>query len=233
MLRMYKPAVTNQTDVTKYVTMEAAIPALIRSPIRMLMYPAATAFGGVPAGIMNAIEQLIAAGVIKNKGWTLSTLAISAKIGNKMLANVILDVNSVKMLATNEKISITYSGDITLRPLSPSRINVLRPVSLQPRDSAKPPPNRNIRPHGIFCCATFHVRSGVVGLAALELSSSEKYFRNVHSVGKRNRKRPIMKATVESLTFKLVNSLGQPGIKGGSRNVQSNKAKTNKIATLI
>ena len=162
MSNIMRPNVKKQKLVTRYVMIDTTRPALIKSPIRKLIKPATTALGGVPAGIINAMEQFRVAGIMRNNGCTFNTFEISAKIGSNILASVMFEVNSVKMLATKAKISITLIGDRTLSPFRCSPTNEFRPVSLHALERANPPPSKNRRPHGIFSWAVFHGRRGEV-----------------------------------------------------------------------
>lgn len=58
---------------------------------------ATIAFGGVPTGIWNAIQQDKAAGNIKNNGCVSVAIDISARTGNNILAIATFDVNSVRV----------------------------------------------------------------------------------------------------------------------------------------
>lgn len=129
----------------------------------MCATPATIAFGGVPTGVWKAILHDNAVGNIKNNGCISMAIDISANTGNKILATATFDANSVKICAVKHTINSRTIGGKSLRPTSelPNIADI--PVFLPPSANAKPPPNKNIKPHGILEFTYFHVIKLVVG----------------------------------------------------------------------
>lgn len=165
------PNVGNNANNTNIAMIDTPTPALTISLVGKLHGAAAIAFGGVPTGKQKACEQANAAGIIRYNGCHLAAIDISANTGNNTLATATLLENSVNVDAIKHAIANTANfGNCTSAPKFLA-INSLIPVTFEPSANAKPPPNRNIRPHGNFCWTTFHVINACDGCFGLFSSS--------------------------------------------------------------
>ena len=63
----------------------------------ILLLASTTVLGPVAAGIMNAQEHAIAAGIMIISGFTFAAIAILANMGKSMLADAVLELNSVNI----------------------------------------------------------------------------------------------------------------------------------------
>lgn len=138
------------------------------SLVRMCAKLATIAFGGVPTGMWKAMQHDSAAGNIRNSGCISVAMDISASTGSRMFAMATFDVNSVNVCAVRHTMNSSSNGGRSLRPTSelPSMADI--PDVLPPSASAKPPPSRKIRLHGIFWLMIFQLMRAGVGAVGRE-----------------------------------------------------------------
>lgn len=131
--------------------------------VRILATPATIAFGGVPTGIWNAIQQDNAAGNIRYNGCTSMARDISANTGKIIFAMATFDVNSVNVWAVIQTINSNNNGGKSFRPTSELPNIADMPDREPPSAKAKPPPSKKIRLHGTLVLMYFHVIRPAVG----------------------------------------------------------------------
>lgn len=139
------------------------------SLVRICDTPATIAFGGVPTGIWNAIQQDKAAGNIRYNGCISIAMDISARTGSIIFAMATFDVNSVKVCAAKHTMNSSNNGGRSFRPIKEFPSIADMPDRLPPSANAKPPPNKKIKLHGTLALIYFHVMSpcdGAVGSVA-------------------------------------------------------------------
>lgn len=127
------------------------------SLVARLATPATMAFGGVPTGKWNAIEQDRAAGNIRYSGCTSISTDSWASTGNMTLATAKFDVNSVRICAVKQIKSRTTMNGNSFIPVSDCPNIADMPESLPPRAKAKPPPSKKIKLHGTLALMYFQV----------------------------------------------------------------------------
>jgi hypothetical protein len=132
-------------------------PVLAISEIFNLLLANTIVLGGVPTGIIKAIEADNVAAIISNNGLTPIATPAEASIGSIICVVAVLEVNSVRKLITKQTIRINRKIGMCDNPFSCNPIISDKPLLLNARARANPPPNSKIIPHGI-CSKTFPVR---------------------------------------------------------------------------
>lgn len=127
--------------------------------------PATIAFGGVPTGMWNAIEQDKAAGNIRYNGWISISADSWARTGNMTLAMATFDVNSVRICALRQMRNRVSRMGNDFKPVKdcPNMADI--PETFPPRAKANPPPSRKMRLHGTLALMYFQVIKLGVGLS--------------------------------------------------------------------
>ena len=115
-------------------------PALTMSTGLILAAEKTMAFGGVATGNMKAYEHVTVAGSIRNRGFTLTVRAISAKTGRRMLAVAVFEATSVTVAVIMQTMIMMAKGGRTLKPDNCCPSHVDSPDTLEASDMANPPP---------------------------------------------------------------------------------------------
>ena len=100
------------------------------------------AFGGVATGNMKAYEQVTVAGSISSNGFTFMVMAISERIGSRILTTAVLEATSVIVAVMMQTMSMIANGGRTLSPDSWAPIKVDRPEIFEASDRANPLPGK-------------------------------------------------------------------------------------------
>ena len=115
-------------------------------------------------GSINEQEQASVTGIIIAIGLIPIDIAMALIMGRSIVLVATLLVNSDRMLATMQMITITRTQEADSRNSNESATHSVNPELSKPDASAKAPPSNNKVPHGAFWMA--FLSSKASGLAA-------------------------------------------------------------------